>query len=681
MPNHLINESSPYLLQHAHNPVDWYPWCAEALQKAQSEDKPIFLSIGYAACHWCHVMAHESFNDPQTASILNEHFVNIKVDREERPDLDQIYMAAVVAMTGQGGWPMSVFLTPQGEPFFGGTYFPPVRRYNMPSFREVLLSVIRVWKNDRDQVIQSGQRLKDHIQTALSIRHPSDEPAQIDLDKAVMKLAQAYDWKFGGWGSAPKFPQPMAVEFLLARAAQGDRLAGDMAFHALRAMAKGGMYDVVGGGFSRYSTDNEWKVPHFEKMLYDNAQLALAYLHAYLISGEASFHQVCEETLEFIQRELTHPLGGFYSSLDADSEGEEGRYYTWTPNEILTALNGEPYVDLYLAAYGVTEEGNFDGRNVLQRRLSDSELEENFGISSDQAASLLQRLNRRLLTVRQTRVRPATDDKIITSWNSLAMAAFAEAGRYIDSRYTSIAIRNAEFILNNLYLSGKLYRSWREGKTTQPGFLEDYAALVLGLISLYQSNPDPRWFEIASLLTQEMIEQFEHPEAGFYDVSSLEDHLIFRPVVLQDNATPCGNSLAANALIRMYHYTGESRWQKLVDRMFGLVVEEYNQYPLGYLNWLCAFVFISNPVSEVVILGPLDDPQTKALEHALWGRFRPNLLAAITEVPIPPAAPPLAQGRGLLNDLPTAYVCRNFTCHQPTNNPDELTWQLDQDFV
>ncbi len=352
MPNRLIQENSPYLLQHADNPVDWYPWGEEALAKARREDKPLFLSIGYAACHWCHVMAHESFEDPQTAAILNDHFVSIKVDREERPDLDSIYMEAVVAMTGQGGWPLSVFLTPDGQPFYGGTYFPPVRRYNMPSFREVLASVDHTWRRDRDGILNSSQKISAHLNSSGMISGENHTLKPDTLEKAALSLAQAYDWKHGGWGSAPKFPQPMAIEFLLRKASKGDSFALEIATHNLRAMARGGMYDVIGGGFARYSTDNDWLVPHFEKMLYDNALLAQVYLHAYLLSGDSLFRRVCEETLDFIKRELTHPQGGFFSSLDADSEGIEGKYYLWNIDEIQASLPDEKDAQLMIAAYG-----------------------------------------------------------------------------------------------------------------------------------------------------------------------------------------------------------------------------------------------------------------------------------------------------------------------------------------
>lgn len=414
MPNRLAQENSPYLLQHKDNPVDWYPWGEAALEKARREDKPIFLSIGYAACHWCHVMEHESFEDPEIAALMNEHFVNIKVDREERPDLDNIYMGAVVAMTGQGGWPMSVFLTPEGDPFFGGTYFPPQRRHNIPAFREVLLGIAKSWREEQAKIRENGQKIAQRLSSSIRRRAPAGKIRAETLEKAAMKLAQSYDWRNGGWGSAPKFPQAMAIEFALRRATRGDNMALDLAIHALRAMAKGGMYDLVGGGFSRYSVDDHWLVPHFEKMLYDNAQLASAYLHAYLMTGEDQFRRVCESTLEFVLREMSHDRGGFYSSLDADSEGEEGKFYVWTPEEIQAAIPGEEDAKLILAAYGVTGKGNFEGKTVLQRILDDEQIAEEFDLPVEKIPDKLDQLHVQLL---QARANVCARARTIKSWS------------------------------------------------------------------------------------------------------------------------------------------------------------------------------------------------------------------------------------------------------------------------
>lgn len=679
MPNHLIHENSPYLLQHALNPVDWYPWGEEALQKARLEDKPIFLSIGYAACHWCHVMAHESFDDPQTAQIMNQHFVSIKVDREERPDLDSIYMNAVVAMTGQGGWPMSVFLTPEAEPFFGGTYFPPVRRYNMPSFREVLLSVNQAWVNDRRQIDQSVSQIMDHLRKASSFDPVEGQLNPELLDKAVMALAQGYDWRKGGWGQAPKFPQPMVIEFLLRRAARGDHLALDMAAHVLSAMAKGGMYDVIGGGFARYSTDNDWLVPHFEKMLYDNAQLARAYLHAYLLTGDQDYRRVCEETLGMLAREFAHPQGGFFSSLDADSEGQEGKYYVWTLPEVKEALNDPTDVEWVIAAYQISPEGNFEGANILQRQKSDSELSDLFSIPIEQVPERLAQIHTLLLQSREKRVRPGTDDKILVSWNALALLAFSEAARYLNrADYLEIAVRNANFLLGNLVGEGRLLRSWREGKALHNAYLEDYAALALGLLSLYQSDSNPRWYAAAVDLAREMNLHFRDPQVGFFDTRDDQGELLVRPKDIQDNATPSGNALAVMLLLELAAYSGKGDWRDQAEAALVSIQPPASRYPTAFGFWLNALDFALAPVSEVAILGDKRDERTEALVRVLWEKYHPDLVAACSEFPIPENSPALLENRLLLNNMPTAYVCHQFVCRQPVNDPYQLRSQLEE---
>ncbi|MBN2146848.1 MAG: thioredoxin domain-containing protein [Anaerolineales bacterium] len=677
MKNKLANENSPYLLQHADNPVNWYPWGPEALEKARAEDKPIFLSIGYTACHWCHVMAHESFEDAITADLMNEHFINIKVDREERPDLDSIYMSAVVAMTGQGGWPMSVFLTPNMQPFFGGTYFPPARRYNMPSFREVLQTIIRLWRDEREQIINSSLEIMRHLeQQNTAALQPLALQANLQ-DQATLALAQAYDWKHGGWGQAPKFPQPMTIEYLLLRANQGDKMALEMALHALRAMARGGMYDVVGGGFARYSTDNKWLIPHFEKMLYDNAQLALAYLHAYLLTGAADLRQVCEETLDFTLHEMTNAQGGFYASLDADSEGEEGRFYTWTAEEIADALANEQDSAFFTAAYGVTASGNFDQRTVLQRLMDDDALAERFRMRKETVRPLLSRLHQRLLAHRGQRVRPVTDDKVLTAWNGLMLRAMAEAGRYLGrTDYTNAAIRNGQFLLSELYCEGYLKRSWREGVARHNALLEDHAALVLGLLALYQTDAQVRWFSAALELTQAMVLRFVDPAGGFFDTSNDHERLLLRPKDLQDNATPCGSSLAAMALLQMSAYTGNGEWRDTAEAMLASIQSLTVRYPTAFGQWLSAAHLVFTPILEVAIVGTLDDPQTQAFTKLLWKKYRPEMVVAVAPVPLPEGCPALLDGRGLLNGQPTAYVCQKFTCQAPVNTADALAKQL-----
>ena len=512
MPNHLVHETSPYLLQHAANPVDWYPWGSEALTRALTDDKPIFLSIGYAACHWCHVMAHESFEDASTAAMLNANFVCIKVDREERPDLDSIYMNFVVSATGQGGWPMSVFLTPDGKPFYGGTYFPLFRRHNLPAFREVLDSVARMWRTDRQAILSSS----DDITKSLSPRLPPQESglslSLATLEQVTRTSAKSYDWQEGGWGTAPKFPQPMLIEFLLRQAVRGDDKSLAIAVHALRSMAQGGMYDILGGGFARYSVDSTWLIPHFEKMLYDNAQLALVYLHAHLLTGDPFFREVSESTLDFILRELAHQAGGFFSSLDADSDGEEGMFYLWTIQEIRHSLLEPADADLFIAAYGLSQSGNFEGQNILRRSLTDEQLAQQFHLDPASIPPHLSELRQRLLSVRDARVHPAVDDKVLVSWNALVLTVLAEAGRSLGRQdYIEAAIKNANFILATMFADGRLMRSWRDGRLNHTAYLEDYAGFALGLLALYQADPHPRWYQASIQLLEQVLGSLFRP--------------------------------------------------------------------------------------------------------------------------------------------------------------------------
>ena len=678
MPNHLVHENSPYLLQHAGNPVDWYPWGGDALVKARIEDKPIFLSIGYAACHWCHVMAHESFEDPATAALMNQHFVNIKVDREERPDLDSIYMSFVVAATGGGGWPMSVFLTPDGKPIYGGTYFPPIRSHNLPAFREVLDVVIRLWKEDRARLISSSEDLTRSLQN-----RPAAAPDGIELKlelltQATRTLSEDYDWQNGGWGSTPKFPQPMLIEFLLRQGSRGNQSNLKMASHALLAMAQGGMYDLLGGGFARYSVDPTWLVPHFEKMLYDNAQLALVYLHAYQLTANPAFRKVTQATLDFILREMTHPQGGFYSSLDADSEGEEGKFYLWTQDEIRSGLTDPQEAELFSVAFGISEQGNFEGKNILRRVQGDMLLAERFDLSVDAVTDKLTGLQAQLLEKRSRRVRPAADDKVLVSWNALMLTALAEAGRVLGKQeYIDAAIRNADFILGNMLKEGMLLRSWREGIAKHAAYLEDHAGLVLGLLSLYQANPDPRWYQAAIRLTQLMQEHFTDPDGGFFDTHNDQESLLYRPKDLQDNAIPSGNALAAMALLQLAAYEGRLDWRNQAERMLSINLRMMLRYPSAFGQWLCALDFTLGPVSEVVILGDQSDPATQGLLKPLLTGYHPRLILAASPYPPPPGTPALLNDRGLLNGMPTAYVCKDFVCQYPVNTPEEMLAQLE----
>jgi len=691
MSNRLTGTNSPYLLQHAQNPVDWQPWDREALNLARSEDKPIFLSIGYAACHWCHVMAHESFEDSEIAAILNDSFVNIKVDREERPDLDSIYMNAVVALTGQGGWPLSVFLTPDLRPFFGGTYFPPIRRYNIPSFKEVLLAIMRLWKEDRERIVESSDEIAALLTADQTLGVDSEHTLRQEvIEQSVLRLAQGYDWKNGGWGQAPKFPQPMTIEFLLRQAAQGDKLAMDLAVNALDAMARGGMYDIIGGGFARYSADNQWLVPHFEKMLYDNALLARCYLYAHLLTRDEDYLRVCRLTLDFVRRELTNSAGGFYSSLDADSEGKEGKYYLWTYAELLEQIerlasqlptvHQASWLDIFSAAFGVSRGGNFEGATVLQRALNDIELAEKYEITLEQVQVGLETIRRALLEKRQTRVHPGTDDKTLTAWNAFMLLTFAEAARYLnDAGYLQIAQQNAVFLTQNLFADGRLYRSWRNGTAQHNAYLEDYAALALGLLAIYQTDHNPVWFMTVRRLIDKIISDYSDPAGGFFDTAADHETLLLRPKDLQDNATPCGNSLAAMALLQFSAFTGSGFHRDLAEGMLASMGSLAVKYPTAFANWLCACDFNLAKSLEIAVLFPSDQSDISRYTELIWGGFRPNWILAASQFPIAEeGSPEILHNRQIIDQRITAYICEKFYCRQPVNNPESLKQELDR---
>jgi len=678
--NHLINSASPYLLQHANNPVDWYPWSKEALAKARTENKLIFLSIGYAACHWCHVMAHESFQDPAIAAIMNEYFINIKVDREERPDLDSIYMQTTTALTGSGGWPMSVFLTPDLRPFYAGTYFPPVRRYNMPSFREVLLGIINTWTNEPEEVHRVGNQLVQHLQQTLSIETLNAGLSQENLNQITIAMLDNYDWGYGGWGPAPKFPQPMTIEYLLHRSQSEPTYKEQIlktALHALKVMARGGMYDVVGGGFARYSTDNFWRVPHFEKMLYDNAQLALAYLHAWQITHEPFFKGVVIETLDFVMREMTHPDGGFYSSLDADSEGEEGKFYVWTKLEIQEAIANDSDFEFFNAAYGITEKGNWEGKNVLQRALDDASLAARFKLDEKAVAVKLTDCHSKLLAARTQRVRPNTDNKVLTAWNGLMLHTFAEAARVLDDKqkateYLTLATRSANFLLSNLYINGKLHRSWHAGKTTDEVFLEDYASLIIGLLELYQTDFHNRWFASAIELANDMLLRFGDPSGGFFDTPNDGESLLIRPKELQDNATPSGNTLAREALLKLAALTDKTEYRDVAEQAFRLITDSALRYPMGFARWLSAADFALDKGKQIAVVFEAKDKDAQEMIRFIQSEYRPNAIIAASAYPPPKNAPALLMNRPLKENRPTVYVCEHFVCKQPINSIQEL---------
>ena len=682
MTNRLAQETSPYLLQHAHNPVEWFPWGPEAFQKAKQEDKPILLSVGYSACHWCHVMERESFEDEETARLMNEHFVSIKVDREERPDVDAIYMEAVQALTQHGGWPMTVFLTPDGAPFYGGTYFPKEPRYGMPSFKQLLLSISDAYRSRRDEVTKSAGQLREMLQ-----QRPELKPGSADainpgvLQQAERAFAASFDPTWGGFGRAPKFPQPMGLEALLRawlRSQSGHSLK--MVTHTLDKMAQGGMYDHLGGGFARYSVDEKWLVPHFEKMLYDNAQLARIYLQAHLATGNAYYRTVLEETLEYVQRDMTSPEGGFYSAEDADSEGEEGKFYVWTPAEVIELL-GEEDARIFNAYFDVTERGNFEHKNILNTPKYPDVVAHTEGVSEARLQEVIARGRKALSEAREKRVRPGRDEKILTAWNGMMLRAFAEAAAALDrDDYRQVAVRNADFVLAKLRTEkGRLLRSYKDGQAKFNAYLEDYACYAAGLLSLYEATFDLRYFSAARELADVAIAQFTDEEAGgFFDTSADHEALVTRPKDLYDNATPSGNSMIAETLLRLSELTGDAAYRQPAERLLRALAPATGQHPTAFGHLLCALDFALGPVKEVALVGQPEAEETRALIRATFSRFLPNKVVAL-KAPSDDAAEraiPLLAERPLQGGKPTAYLCQKFTCNLPVTEPDALAAQL-----
>ncbi len=666
--NRLAGETSPYLLQHAHNPVDWYPWGEEALTKARAEDKPIFLSIGYAACHWCHVMERESFENEATAQALNESFVAIKVDREERPDLDSIYMEAVQHMTGQGGWPMSVFLTPEGKPFYGGTYFPDVARHGLPSFRQVIDGVSAAWRERRAEIEQVGTALADSItEQARAAGGAADAAGGSALGAAMLETAllgveRGFDERNGGWGRAPKFPQPMTIEFLLRHHLMtGDQRSLAIGRRSLDAMAAGGIYDHLGGGFARYATDAIWLVPHFEKMLYDNAQLARVYVHAWQVTGDARYREVAEETLAFMERELLTADGGFASSLDADTDGVEGATYVWSASEIETLLGDEAAG--FNRAYGVTRDGNWEGHNILSR-------------VADVDYAALGGARQRLHEVRRQRPQPARDDKVLTAWNGLAIAAFADAAAaFGEPRLAVVAERAADLILKELRDSdGRLRRSWKDGRALHTGTLEDYSHLADGLLALYEATFDERWFVAARELADQMLAHFADPSGGFYDTADDHEALIARPKGLQDNAVPSGGAMAANVLLRLSALTGDGAYRSSAEAALAQVATPAQRYPTSFAQWLSAVAFAVGDTVEIALIGDTTSPDLGTLLDVVRQAYRP--LAVVAAGESDGTAVPLLSDRPLRDGRATAYVCRNFACRAPVVEAQDLAVQL-----
>jgi uncharacterized protein YyaL (SSP411 family) len=664
MANRLASETSPYLLQHKDNPVDWYPWGPEALDRAGREDRPILLSIGYAACHWCHVMERESFEDANTAAYMNDHFVCIKVDREERPDVDAIYMEAVQGMTGHGGWPLTAFLDTEGVPFYGGTYFPPEARQGLPSLRMVMEAVTESWSTQRERIRASAARIVDQLGAIGRIEPSGEEPRPQEVEEAVERLRQMADMRYGGFGQAPKFPPSAALELLLARGVT------DVVEVTLDAMAGGGIYDQLGGGFARYSVDDVWLVPHFEKMLYDNALLARTYLHGWQALGHERWRRVCTETLDWALAEMRGPEGGFHSALDADSEGEEGRFYLWTSAEVHEALEAAGLADAageLLAHYGVTPEGNFEGRNILHLP----------GGPGATPPPRLEEARRALYARRSQREWPGKDDKRLASWNALMIAALAEAGATLSRPdYLEAATECAEFVCGTLSdEAGRLLRTYRDGEARLAAYLEDYAYLMEALLTLYEATFDVRWFDAARRTADLMIELFADRErGGFFTTAHDHERLIARRKDVDDHPIPSGNSSAAFGLLRLAALTGEREYERHALGVFELLHRAATGHPQALAHLLRAMDFNFASVKEVALVAASSGDGIGELAAVVRSAFRPHLVLA--GGPEGTERPELMRRRSIVDGRPAAYVCEHFACRRPTTEPEELAAAL-----
>ena len=646
MANRLARETSPYLLQHAENPVDWYPWGEEAFARARAEDRAVLVSIGYSACHWCHVMERESFENEGIAALMNERFVCIKVDREEHPDVDAIYMDAVQAMTGAGGWPLNAFLTPDAIPFWCGTYFPPEPRQGMPSWRNVLTAIGAAWDEQREEIRAGAGAIVQRLRGAAALEPPEEEIDPASLDAAVGALRKLYDPEHGGFGGAPKFPPASVIELLLAR---GER---EMALHTLRRMASGGMYDQIGGGFARYSVDRTWLVPHFEKMLYDNALLARAYLHAWQVTGEPLFERVCRETLDWALAELRQEEGAFASALDADSEGVEGKFYVWTLDQVREAL-GDELAQEAIEHFGMTGQGNFEGANIPVRATPDPPHRDE--------------LRSRLYEARARRVWPGLDDKRLTSWNALMVSALADAAAaFDDPAYREAAVQCADFLVTRMRdEDGRLLRTYNRGQARLRAVLEDHAFLLEALLTLYEATFDPRWFGEARALADTIVQRFGDGEnGGFFSTADDHEQLIARRKDIEDNPIPAGQSAAALGLLRLAALTGEYRYEEAALGAVRLLHTIAPQHPQAFGHLLQALDFHVSPVREVALVGPGREP----LERVVRSRFRPHVVVAGGE----PDGVPLLEGREPVDGRAAAYVCERFMCQRPVTEPDEL---------
>jgi uncharacterized protein YyaL (SSP411 family) len=686
MPNHLANESSPYLLQHQNNPVDWYPWGEAAIEKARREEKPIFLSIGYSACHWCHVMEHESFESEAIAAVLNEHFVAVKVDREERPDLDQIYMNAVQMLTGRGGWPMSVFLTPELKPFYGGTYWPPTGRQGMPGFDQILAAVVDAWQHRREQAITAAEQLTAEIQK-IGTQQESGDADSLSLDLisgAVNQLARACDRTFGGFGQAPKFPHPMDLQLLLAvysRNKQPGLL--DMVRLTLDRMAAGGIYDHLGGGFARYSVDERWLVPHFEKMLYDNALLARAYTDAYLVTQDANYARVVRETLDYVLRDMTDPAGGFYSTEDADSEGEEGLFYTWTADEI-DAVLGDERGATFGRVFDVTDAGNFEGRNILNLPKTIEQCAKILKRTPEELEAELGESKRALWAVREKRVHPGKDDKVIVAWNGLAIDSMARAAAALgEPRYVAAAVAAAEFVLREMQQEGRLLHTWRHGRAKLDAYLDDYTALANSLVTVYEATGDERWIDEAARLTDVVLEKFADPAGGgFFYTASDHEQLLTRNKELTDSSVPSGNALAATALLRLGKLLGRRAYLDAAAETLSAAVPIMQRAPMAAGQMLLALDRYLGPSQELVLVG--DAEKAAGVLAAIEQRYLPRVVFARRGGKAGSSSLPsegldeLFLGKASASGEPVLYVCENFACQEPAVGIVAISAALDR---
>ncbi|MHC4457265.1 MAG: thioredoxin domain-containing protein [Planctomycetota bacterium] len=676
--NRLINETSPYLLQHAHNPVDWYPWGTEAFERAKKEDKPIFLSIGYSTCHWCHVMEHESFDNEKIAKIMNDNFISIKVDREQRPDLDQLYMEAVHIMTGSGGWPLSVFLTPDGKPFYGGTYFPPQDIYGRPGFERLLLAIADAWKNRRQQLVDSAGKLSEFLETS-TVPAEKEKLSPQMLQGAFNYFRNTFDTINAGFGTAPKFPQPTNLSLLLCywyRTA--DEQALEMVVKTLDTMAEGGIYDHIGGGFHRYATDPRWLIPHFEKMLYDQALLSKVYLQAYQVTDNEEYARVAKEIFDYVLRDMTDAEGGFYSAEDADSEGKEGTFYLWNPEQVASILDKDK-AKLFNAYYGVTQKGNFEeGKTILNISTSIEQLGERF--QKDQSAILntLTAARTKVLEARQKRIRPHRDDKVIAAWNGLMISSLAYGGAALkQENYIKAAERAANFILDTLYKNDRLMRYYRNGSAVERAFLNDYAFFIIGLLDLYEATFDAEWLIKAKELTEQMIELFaDDQQGGFFLTGADGEILIARTKPASDSATPSGNSVAALALLKLGRLTMNQTFTDQGTKVLETFSQQLELSPAYSSAMLTALNFWLGPAQEIVIAGNADATETKQMLGLVRSKFLPNSVVLLHEqdkaYPAIYSIVPFIRNQTAIDGKTTAYVCENYVCNRPVNKIDDL---------